>query len=95
MNAAVAHARLLLDVVSMKMFVWVLGHNGELLDSQPPNSSEPNFIANRWVIFIPAAFRQGAASLALVSALGSDFVLASVVLRESALEPAGLESECS
>jgi hypothetical protein len=31
----------------------------------------------------------------LVSALGSDFVLASVVLRESALEPAGLESECS
>jgi hypothetical protein len=33
MNAPFAHARLLLDVVSMKVFVWVLGRNGELLDS--------------------------------------------------------------
>ena len=33
MNAALAHARLLVDVVSMKIFVWLLGHNGELLDS--------------------------------------------------------------
>jgi len=33
MNAALAHARLLVDLVSMKIFVWLLGHNGELLDS--------------------------------------------------------------
>ena len=33
MNAALAHARLLLDLVSMKIFVWLFGHNGELLDS--------------------------------------------------------------
>jgi hypothetical protein len=33
MNAAFAHARLLLDVVSMKIFVWMFGYNGELLDS--------------------------------------------------------------
>jgi hypothetical protein len=33
MKAVVAHARLLLDVVSMKIFVWMLGHDGELLDS--------------------------------------------------------------
>jgi hypothetical protein len=26
-------ARLLLDIVSMKIFVWMLGHDGELLDS--------------------------------------------------------------
>src|SRR5262245_31088633 len=28
-----AHARLLIDLWSMKVFVWMLGHNGELLDS--------------------------------------------------------------
>jgi hypothetical protein len=28
-----AHARLLVDVLSMKLFVWLLGRNGELLDS--------------------------------------------------------------
>jgi hypothetical protein len=28
-----AHARLLVDVWSMKLFVWMLGQNGELLDS--------------------------------------------------------------
>jgi hypothetical protein len=28
-----AHARLLVDIWSMKLFVWALGHNGELLDS--------------------------------------------------------------
>ena len=28
-----AHARLLLDVFSMKMFVWMFGQNGELLDA--------------------------------------------------------------
>jgi len=33
MNAGLAHARLLVDLVSMKIFVWLLGHNGELLDS--------------------------------------------------------------
>src|SRR4029077_12424040 len=33
MNVALAHARLLLDIASMKIFVWILGHNGELLDS--------------------------------------------------------------
>jgi hypothetical protein len=33
MKAVLAHARLLLDVVSMKIFVWMFGHDGELLDS--------------------------------------------------------------
>src|ERR1700686_1884582 len=33
MKAVLAHARLLLDIVSMKIFVWMFGHNGELLDS--------------------------------------------------------------
>ena len=33
MNAVLAHARLLVDVFSMKMFVWMFGQNGELLDS--------------------------------------------------------------
>jgi hypothetical protein len=33
MTAFLAHARLLLDVVSMKTFVWIFGHDGELLDS--------------------------------------------------------------
>jgi hypothetical protein len=33
MNAVLAHARLLLDIVSMKIFVRIFGHNGELLDS--------------------------------------------------------------
>jgi hypothetical protein len=28
-----AHALLVLDILSMKLFVWVLGRNGELLDS--------------------------------------------------------------
>jgi len=28
-----AHARLLVDIWSMKVFVWMLGRNGELLDS--------------------------------------------------------------
>jgi hypothetical protein len=28
-----AHARLLVDIWSMKLFVWMLGRNGELLDS--------------------------------------------------------------
>ena len=28
-----AHIRLLLDIRSMKLFVWILGRNGELLDS--------------------------------------------------------------
>jgi hypothetical protein len=28
-----AHARLLVDIFSMKIFVWILGRNGELLDS--------------------------------------------------------------
>lgn len=28
-----AHARLLVDIFSMKIFVWILGQNGELLDS--------------------------------------------------------------
>jgi hypothetical protein len=32
-KAVLTHARLLLDVVSMKIFVWILGHDGELLDS--------------------------------------------------------------
>ena len=33
MKAVLAHARLLLDIVSMKVFVSILGHDGELLDS--------------------------------------------------------------
>jgi hypothetical protein len=33
MNATLAQARLRLDVVSMKIFVWMFGHDGELLDS--------------------------------------------------------------
>ena len=33
MKAVLAHARLLLDVVSIKIFVWMFGHDGELLDS--------------------------------------------------------------
>jgi hypothetical protein len=28
-----AHARLLVDIFSMRIFVWILGRNGELLDS--------------------------------------------------------------
>jgi hypothetical protein len=32
-KAVLAHAGLLLDVVSMKMFVWMIGQDGELLDS--------------------------------------------------------------
>jgi hypothetical protein len=31
--AAFAHFRLLVDIFSMKILVWVLGRNGELLDS--------------------------------------------------------------
>ena len=33
MKAFLAYAWLLLDVVSIKIFVWMLGHDGELLDS--------------------------------------------------------------
>ena len=33
MNDVLAHAHLLLDVFSMKIFVWLFGQNGELLDS--------------------------------------------------------------
>jgi hypothetical protein len=33
MTAALAPLRLLLDVVSMKIFVWMFSRNGELLDS--------------------------------------------------------------
>ena len=33
MAAMWAHARLLVDIWSMKLFVWMLGQNGELLDS--------------------------------------------------------------
>ena len=33
MKAVFVHARLLLDIVSMKMFVSLLGRDGELLDS--------------------------------------------------------------
>jgi hypothetical protein len=33
MAALRAHARLLLDILSMKVFVWLLGRDGELLDS--------------------------------------------------------------
>ena len=29
----VPHVRLLADILSMKLFVWVFGHHGELLDS--------------------------------------------------------------
>jgi hypothetical protein len=32
-KAILTHVRLLFDVVSMKIFVWILGHDGELLDS--------------------------------------------------------------
>src|SRR6266851_3405535 len=30
---ALAHARLLVDILSIKMLVWMFGRNGELLDS--------------------------------------------------------------
>ena len=33
MPAIWAQLRLLADIFSMKLFVWLLGHNGELLDS--------------------------------------------------------------
>jgi hypothetical protein len=33
MNAVSTHARLLLDILSIKLFVWMFGRNGELLDS--------------------------------------------------------------
>jgi hypothetical protein len=33
MIAIWAHARLLVDIWSMKLFVWMLGRNGDLLDS--------------------------------------------------------------
>ena len=33
MERAWSHARLLIDIVSMTVFVWILGHQGELLDS--------------------------------------------------------------
>ena len=33
MNAVLAHVCVLLDVLSMKAFVWMFGQNGELLDS--------------------------------------------------------------
>lgn len=33
MKAVLTHACILLDIVSMKIFVWALGRNGELLDS--------------------------------------------------------------
>jgi hypothetical protein len=33
MKALLAHVRLLLDIASMKVFVWILGRDGELLDS--------------------------------------------------------------
>ena len=32
-DVALARVRLLLDIYSMKIFVWTLGRNGELLDS--------------------------------------------------------------
>jgi hypothetical protein len=32
-KAVLAHARLMLDVLSMKIFVWMFGHDGELVDS--------------------------------------------------------------
>jgi hypothetical protein len=33
MIAALSHLRLLIDIWSMTLFVWLLGRNGELLDS--------------------------------------------------------------
>jgi hypothetical protein len=33
MNGTLVHARLLIDILSMKMFVWMFGKKGELLDS--------------------------------------------------------------
>ncbi len=33
MVSVVAHLRLLLDIFSIKVFVWMFGRNGELLDS--------------------------------------------------------------
>ena len=33
MSEALAYARLLADVLSLKIFVWIFGRNGELLDS--------------------------------------------------------------
>jgi hypothetical protein len=33
MTTTWTHVRLLVDIVSMRLFVWVLGRNGELLDS--------------------------------------------------------------
>ena len=33
MAARWTHARLLVDILSVKLFVWLFGHNGELLDS--------------------------------------------------------------
>jgi hypothetical protein len=33
MRALVAHAWLVLDILSMQLFVWAFGRNGELLDS--------------------------------------------------------------
>jgi hypothetical protein len=33
MTALLGHARLLLDILSIKIFVWMLGQNGTLLDS--------------------------------------------------------------
>jgi hypothetical protein len=32
-SAIVSHAWLVLDILSMQLFVWLLGRNGELLDS--------------------------------------------------------------
>jgi len=33
MRAVMAHGRLVIDILSMKLFVWLLGRGGELLDS--------------------------------------------------------------
>ena len=33
MRAVLTHARLLLDIASIKLLVWAFGHDGELLDS--------------------------------------------------------------
>ena len=33
MFAVLAHVRLVIDILTMKVFVWLLGRNGELLDS--------------------------------------------------------------
>jgi hypothetical protein len=33
MRAILAHARLVLDILTLKVFVWLLGRDGELLDS--------------------------------------------------------------